>query len=324
MTFVAYDVSNGGPNLAVRTATAADRGSAWPGVPKPVEVCDIAEDESGVFVVDGGVTVPSGRKGSALRFAAPSGEYRALVKDAPRPLRKVAQDHDALYVFDVATTTLGIARIDKSTGAKRTLVKLPPKTSFHALAEAPDGLLVGTCDDSFRESLAPGADKAVGADSSCTISKVSTSSGAVTPLVRKIGGVYALRVSGDQLFFAEGRNGDVGRVALQGGAITWLAKDQGEVWSLDVDDTRVYFTSHAAGELRVVRREGGSVATIATKIEGIHAVHVRGDDVFVRTNVVGVMYEAAVEFPTPMSDMQGRDRLLHANRAALLRAAGAL
>lgn len=285
------------------------------------EACDVVDDGTHVYVVSAGVTLPSGREGSAHRFDRVSGRHEELLL-SKYSLRKLAQDERSVYTLRLGAPTgdVDVLRIDKRSKKTSTLATLRARNAF-SLALTDDAVLIGTCDQGELGRLgqleATLEEVELAAKSACAIEAIPKKKGPTRVVISKIGAPMDLRVEGADVYFVDGSSGNVGRVPVAGGPATILARDQGATWSVAADGEWVFFTVNDAGELRAVKKDGtGGVRVLASGLDGVHAVRVQHDSLVVRTRVSGGKYEVHVVYDTPLS---GRgSRLLRAPIRALL------
>src|SRR5690606_5136716 len=149
----------------------------------------------------------------------------------------MAVDHEAVYVTGYDRP--GVTRIEKATGARRSLSQ---RTAFGITVDDSHVYFCGRGDNHlglFRVAKGGGSELRV-SDARC-----------VECLHR------------DGLLFATDYDGDLLRRSLaDGGAPSVLKTSVDGAEGLAVDDTHVFFTAHVTGQLLSIGRDGGETKTL--------------------------------------------------------------
>ncbi len=270
-------------------------------LPSFTETCNLAVDATGFFVVNAGVTVPTGREGSVVQIDRAT-KAATVVHTAKESLRFVALDDNAIYAIQ-EEKKYGVVRIDKRTRKASMLAPLSAPAS--ALAKVKNELLVSTC------ALVTGADAAH--PKGCTISAIEIATGASRTIAKNVGPAYAFAVDGDVAYIPDATSGTVTSLAADG-SMRIIARDLGAIRGLAFDDTRLYVVADRT--LRAITKDGGPATTLATFEHPAQAIVLQGNDVYLLMHIRGANYELPANYETPMTG--SGTYLARASKSALL------
>ena len=263
--------SDGGIDEGPQDAVSHDDGSLVPGATVTIlaatglyGINDLAIDETHVYWLLSGMSVPQDHDAQVLRVAKTGGTPEVIVTIPPRA-----------YTFAVDATHAYVATNNQPSGETGSLIRVPKiggQIETLTAGLAPYSVVV---DDAYvywisRESVS---------SSQCTISRLPKDGGDAVALVGDLACPTGLAVDATSLFFPDTNHGRVLRAPKTGGEPVELASGFISTDRVSLDETTVYFMAckndqvvcESGQDIYTVAKTGGSAQLLASAGQGLVA-----------------------------------------------------